>query len=206
MTGAASPLTQNGSSAEAAEVKLPRVVIGTRYVKAATVPEDLDIPEFPCFEIVPFREAFETQWSFDAHFVCYDIPGWEGSLPRLKKRSPFVQAVRAAGLDVVVWGLTFDYDNPEHAPWTHDLLDQHYAAIERACQRCPKLADFSVYYRTKGGARFVYVLDEPVSAGPESEALHRAVRRQWAQQGVFFDPACGDWTRLFRLPRVMRET
>lgn len=152
-----------------------------------------------------FREAMETCHGWDAHFVTYDVPGWPENLPRLKKRSRFLEQLRAEGLEVVQWGLAYDYDLPDHGAWTVEAVDEFETRIARACDRNPVLGTFAAYYRTRRGARLVYVLHEPVPVA-DGEGAHRGLLKMWAQQSVLFDPACSDWTRFFRLPRVMRES
>jgi hypothetical protein len=67
------------------------------------------------------------------------------------------------------------------------------------------------YYETRGGGRIVYLLPKPFRI----EFLGSA--RQWKQMyaiclayvercfGIEADPACSDWTRLYRLPFVVRD-
>lgn len=59
-------------------------------------------------------------------------------------------------------------------------------------------------YTTEHGARIVYVLDTPIPVD-EAEAFHRWLVFQWCERGLEVDTSCSDWTRLFRLPKVLRN-
>jgi hypothetical protein len=66
-------------------------------------------------------------------------------------------------------------------------------------------------YATRGGGRIVFSLGEPYVLRSQADA------RQWARDyaiglaylarrfDIHADPACADWTRLFRLPRATRD-
>jgi hypothetical protein len=67
------------------------------------------------------------------------------------------------------------------------------------------------YYETRGGARVVYVQEEPTIIGSHEAAI------EWSQGyavlvanlarrfDLHADPACNDWQRLFRAPRATRD-
>lgn len=181
--------------------QLPRVAIGTRYMSGAMEWPDRTLPQF---DLVTFEAAFETEWEFDAHFVTYDVPTLS-AFPRLRKVGRALDDLRAEGHEVVQTMLALDYDNPGHAAWTPEGLVEFREQVEAAGSLEPLIVAWHCYYATKHGARFVYVLKEPVPVGKDSEAMHRSLVRAWGQRGIAIDPACSDWTRYFRLPKVQRE-
>lgn len=189
---------------------MPRVAVGNRYMTGVDHRSDFAAAE--SFQVVPWNTAFSGQWFYDAHFVTYDVVGLRGratstpaEFPRLRKNSPVVSEIRAAGQDVVHWGFAYDYDTPGHEPWTSQGLLEFKRKVEAAAERQALITKWALYYTTAKGARFIYVLKDVVPVGPDSEAMHRCLLRAWAQQGIVLDPGCSDWTRLFRLPCVMRE-
>lgn len=182
-------------------IDLPRVAIGTRYLRGADVWPDPSATEL---DITTFEDAFTAEWPFDAHFVTYDVPGLD-RFPRLKKSGNSLANLRADGYDVVATMFALDYDNPDHSAWTPEMLEEFQDNVSRAAKLDDMLDGWRAHYTTKHGARFVYVLREGVPVGKESESMHKSLVRAWGQRGIALDPACSDWTRLFRLPKVVRE-
>jgi hypothetical protein len=138
----------------------------------------------------------------DAHFVCYGLV--DGSAhPRIKKVC--LPHIRKAGSDVVMRFLAVDIDRPGHEPWTDagdvaELLElvRAYSAHWWAC------SDWSYFYTTRAGCRFVYTLSEPLSP-EEWEHCARSLIAVFKREGFDADPQCKDWTRIFRLPDTMRD-
>ncbi len=103
--------------------------------------------------------------------------------------------------------LAVDYDLPGHGEWTQELIGQVETTIVGASINCPLIAAPSVAYKTKGGFRLVWFLSRPIpieGARGLKDLLPGLVATLHIA-GVHVDPTCRDWTRLFRLPRVMRE-
>lgn len=180
---------------------LPRVAVGPKFMKGA---QQWPAAALPQFELVSFEEAFEREWDFDAHFVTYDVPTLE-TFPRLRKVGTTLEDLRKAGHTVYQTMHALDYDTPGHTPWEPEQLIEFRTRVETAGALDSMLVAWQVYYATRAGARFVYVLKDPIPVGPESEAMHRSLVRAWGQRGIELDPACSDWTRYFRLPKVVRE-
>lgn len=196
-------VAEAGPAAQEATRNALRIAVGDRYMKGAeSLAQGANLPEF---QMVIFQQAFHETWNYDAHFVTYDVRGTEEGFPRLRKNCAVVDELRAMGLDVVQTMFAFDYDNPEHAAWTPEGLVTFKQRVEDAVLVNPLMGAWRIFYTTKHGARFVYLLAEPVPVGPESEAMHRSLLRAWGQRGITLDPACSDWTRMFRLPNVVRE-
>lgn len=179
---------------------LPRVgVARTKYVRGLSALARPEVVEF--LDVVELSAALETPWQTDAHFVAYAVTG-EESWPRLRKSA--LPSIKAVGQDVIMTMLVFDIDNPGHARWS----TLTYAAVEGFRARVDALpgvlAGWTALYPTSAGARLIYVLEEPLAA-EEAEAVHRGMVQMISAAGLAADPACSDWTRLFRLPFVVRE-
>lgn len=145
------------------------------------------------------RRAHHT----DAHFVCYnlrDSPEW----PRLRKVC--LPHILQAGDAVVLPYIAIDIDNPDHAPWGDitevseflDLFEEYEAAGWWPA------AEWSYLYTTRAGVRIFYTLKEALSP-EEWERCARSLIAEFKQENFGVDPACKDWTRIFRLPDVMRD-
>lgn len=149
--------------------------------------------------LVPSAEAWEADWATDAHCVQYFIPG-EEHMPRLNKSS--VAWLRTHhNIDPLIGWVLVDVDNPDHGEWTEDLEAQ--LADTLSPDNLPEV-ESAGFYMTKHGYRLVWRLPEPMSA---------LLFEDWASmfytylrsKGVNADPACKDWTRLYRMPRATRD-
>jgi hypothetical protein len=174
-------------------------VADNRYIEGANSLADPDLRALTC---VSLTEALETNWPTDAHLVCYQLVG-STAWPRCNK--PVLPSIRAAGADLIVPILVFDYDNPNHSDWDLGLLESfELRMVEAADFGMPLAMGWTHLYFTKHGARLIYVLDHAVLA-EDAEALSLGVIRDFLAHGIALDSACADWTRLFRLPRVVRD-
>ena len=171
--------------------------------------DSLDGP-FPAdLEFVAFRDAFEREWTSDAHFITYQVAGV--AIPRLRKCS--LAAVRERVGEPVVGAIFHDWDTPSHAPWTDESIGAFADLLDKLADHW-LLSTWAVLYLTRAGARFAYVLDRFVTP-EEAEAIHVGMVRESVAIGLGFDheldesgvpqDRCRDWTRLFRLPRVLRD-
>lgn len=181
---------------------LPRVAVmaDKMYKAAAEIPSAA-----PCALNMDFEEAFETAYQTDAHFVCYQITGaGVETFPRLKKT--ILAQLRAIGADVVSTLIVLDYDNPDHEPWLgRDQWGEFLSKLCAVSDSWPVAWDWSLLYPTKNGARFIYVLKEPVPVD-QIEAKIRWLCQQFTDRGIYIAvDQCIDWGHLFRLPNVMRD-
>ena len=170
---------------------------------------------------MPMIQAFAQEHERDEHMVCYTVEGDEGpttgAIPRMTKgavaalfdtndicgyREKLPGIKRVSGTM-----LALDFDLPEHVRWT----DAHRETVQRLINECGArwtlLQAPSVFYATNGGFRLVWFLSRPIDvrgAGGLEDMLHGLVACSY-MAGLLVDPACRDWTRLFRLPRVIRE-
>ncbi len=148
------------------------------------------------------QAAMQLEHDTDAHFICYSLASGNEH-PRIKKVC--VPHVVAAGDAVVLPFMAIDIDNPGHERWTGidgvmELLDLLY---EFAPHWWPA-HDWSFFYSTRAGVRLFYTLTEPLPPN-EWEQRARGLITEFKRQNFDVDPACKDWTRLFRLPDVMRD-
>lgn len=143
-----------------------------------------------------FVEAFSQAFDDDAHFVAYTID--EDMQHRLDYgaigRVPIVMAL-----------FVVDVEPANHAPRTKAWDDDQGPRIERA------IADGAFFYSTRGGYRLVWKM--AVGFGIETKqdaedwkaSYLGALAEVEARYGIIGDKACKDWTRLYRLPFVVRD-
>jgi hypothetical protein len=144
----------------------------------------------------PWAEAAATAFPFDAHFCAYAQPGIARRLAG--------QAALAYHPKMVL--VVFDVDGPDHK-CTPEWWDGERAKIKALF----KAHGQGYVYTTRGGYRIVYGLaDELTLETPTDAARWRESYLEWIAAlkrdfAIECDDKCGDWTRLFRLPRVMRD-
>lgn len=144
----------------------------------------------------PFSEACTTPFEFDAHVAAYSCP----EIPRRLAGSVWTACKPVMSLWIV------DVDGPNHK------ADDVWWASERTKVRALFDAHgWSYCYRTTGGYRIVYGLrDEFVIDSEIAAKRWRASYQDWLgilkrDFGIEGDPACADFARCFRLPRVRRD-
>lgn len=139
----------------------------------------------------------------DAHFVTYHIPG-DNAVPRLS--ISLLGQIRAQGFDVAVRYLVVEYDNPtvdgKHRQWSHGEFDAFFSKLI-ALDYAPA-TNWAVLYATRGGCRWVYALTKNISV-EEASAKTAALIEGFTSRGIALDPSVTDWTRLWRLPHVVRD-
>ncbi len=143
-------------------------------------------------------DALTGTYNTDAHFVTYSVPG-AAVIPRMNK--PALRSVRDAGMDIVCQYIVLDYDNPAHGGWTPDTLREFMAHFELKCDDL--MAQWRAFYTTRGGARIVYELSEPLPCD-EAELRIAGLIARYHARTILVDNL-KDWTRLFRLPNVNRD-
>ncbi len=180
-------------------------LVGVTQSKYITGADSLSQQDLAALTTVPLSEALESKWPSDAHLVLYQLvdgqepmPGW----PRCNK--PVLPEIRAHGKDLVAPIVALDYDNPGHQPWTQPAKDAFERSILDASVGLPLAMGWTWFYFTRAGARLIYVLTRPVSV-EELEGLMLGMVRDFQANGIAMDTAACDWTRLFRLPGVLRD-
>jgi hypothetical protein len=152
---------------------------------------------------VDFDDAFARTWDSDAHFTAYEPvcpPELGGVAVRL------ASGVFEDGLTVRMVALVGDLDDV-------DAHREKRPASEawRAEQRPRLQASGLASYATRGGYRVMAVLKEPAELSSADDArAWRSTYLGWCSElqrkhGLQLDVACADWTRLFRLPCVLRD-
>lgn len=157
-------------------------------------------------DCMPFEQMLDTEHETDAHFCCYTVMEPDGTLadswPRLKKT--IVRELHSLGGDVLQTMICLDYDNPDHEAWTEEHFDAFLLKMETARRGGYDIVDqATTVYTTRAGARFVFVLDQPLSAA-KAKPYIRSLISEFKAAGITVDPLC-DWGRLFRAPRVLRD-
>ena len=176
------------------------------------------------------KAACEAAWTCDAHLTCYFPAGPEGLVehsqgwPRINKMgSTVISEMQAYGCDLLTQVFAFDFDLPKHRAW----IDQQdvmrvFEELERIGAEDQRIGEWAYFYTTRGGARIIYILDKPMQVG-DAESAHRWMVSRFRDLsdvfsegnlveektkrpigGIAYD--CSDWTRLFRLPRVLRDS
>jgi len=166
----------------------------------------------------PLGDALTRAWRSDAHFTAYHAPA---RARRLSGADPKGRAVWTLGEAPRRGLLVVDVDHEDtHAAnkrrkaagQSKLTVPDAWRAAERAKVDALRAAHPGVVmYETRGGYRLVARLacDHAI----DSEAAKRAWRCWYLRQlgylsrvfGIVGDPACDDWTRLYRLPRATRD-
>lgn len=153
----------------------------------------------PRVDYLEAGEAFTRSYSTDAHFAAYSVPGVPHRL-RLDALGLLTSSTWTMVLLVV------DVDGPGHrrdAAW----WEGEQAKLATLLEAHPG----GFVYATRGGYRLVYQLPQPfeVRTTDDKESwrtrYHRELLYLVRRFGIEGDPACADITRLYRLPRVVRE-
>lgn len=149
-------------------------------------------------------DALSEVYDTDAHFVMYYAKDSDGDLPpyyRCKKT--VLHEIRENGGDLLIEVLGVDWDNPGHQQWDDDLLASREAQLAELMKSSSLMGSMYADYRSRAGYRFIFVLDEPIPVD-EAEQYLAGLLLELKEAGVEAD-ALSDWTRLFRLPFVVRE-
>jgi len=180
---------------------LPEVaVLPSAYVDGADTIYDKAAPLLP---LEDFEIALTKDYPYDAHTVSYVVADSTGTVmpfPRVNK--PALREIRAMSAEVFLTFIAIDIDSPGHIA----LSQESHAELEGLVAKAlPQLPDFTAYYTTRAGVRFIYVLEDPIPVD-KGEGYILAIIQKFKKAGIRINPEeCKDWTRLFRLPKVLRE-
>ena len=169
--------------------------------------------------LLEFDAVFDREFTSDVHFMTYGVID-DGKLttqafPRINK--PCVASIQEAGGDVVTVAIVMDFDlkdqpgtetlplSDEGKPtWTTEALEQFMGALSDVdAALAERNIAAPLVYTTQHGARFVHKLTTPVPVAT-SEDLIRGLMKVYGDLELVMDPACADYTRLFRAPKVIR--
>lgn len=164
-----------------------------------------DPVQHPC---VPALGALGYEYDDDAHFMPYALVDSGGQplpkCPRLTKKSHkrgrWEPVLKAQGLRAVVTMAVIDVD----AHGVEDV-DQWFTDQLPKLRALGPLLQGLIWYRTRGGYRLLWALKDPLEPSA-FEALHTRLRHALSAKGITgVDDKCRDWTRCYRLPRVVRD-
>ena len=179
---------------------LPRMLVFPRReitsLKTDPPPENLQT-----FPVIDGWEALHRAWSVDAHMVMYDIRG-EKRLPRISKRRPAFAWLRKQKLTVIMRWVVLDIDTPGHKSWDETPASwwiHQLAAINESPD-----ARKAGWYKTRSGYHLIWTL-KPVVSPEDWERYVAALRARLRRDGIAINEECKDWTRLMRLPRIIRD-
>lgn len=166
------------------------------------------------WEASPARDLFCATHGTDLHFVCYGVLDGSGNLersvPRLTKSVlPLLveYGIVASEQQVVGTAIALDYDLPQHTHWTEGHWQDFQRTMAGIATQDPLFGAPTLWYATSGGCRLVWLLAHaiPVEGEGGLEDILGGMVARAHQLGLPVDPACRDWTRLFRLPKVQRD-
>ena len=159
--------------------------------------------EVDVFEPVEIQDAFDQKHTTDAHFVCYFVEDPDDGPVGLRLQKEALGPVLKGGGRVMATCLCYDIDNPSHARWTEETLVHFLELIDRLDSR-EHVGMWSHLYTTQSGARLVYTLSEPLSV-MQADLVEASLFQLLTDAGIAPDVACMGWSRLYRLPRVIRD-
>jgi hypothetical protein len=150
--------------------------------------------------IVDAALALRRDYTVDAHF-------WPGASPNERRLS----SGAAGKVRVALEAFVGDFDCAEVHGTTHAVPDAWRVAEREKLQDLDAAHPGAVAYDSRGGYRVILALTEPVEIHDDEDvdAWIRFYRIALAYLARRFrmvgDPACSDWTRLFRLPHATRD-
>lgn len=134
------------------------------------------------FQTLPWLDAFQRQHAYDAHVTTYTADA-----RRAKEQEP----------EVVCHFGFLDYDE------SSDHLDIFTRLAD--CSDDSPAGQWAVAHPTKSGARFVFRFDRPVPAAEYGAIVRGVALDLWKLTQMRVDPTTDQWTRMFRLPCVVRD-
>lgn len=170
--------------------------------------EKVTLSTVPTYEVLELRQALERSYDTDAHAAPYYVVDDTGKivtpLPRLKREAR--EAMAQHGLQVVTDAFFFDVDAPGHKA-TEAWWEETQAKIEAL----PPPLDCCGWYMTRGGARVVYEVGQPLTV-EQGLMVHEYLALQLAKHGLDVDPNTASdhksgkgWSRVYRLPYSVRD-
>ena len=154
---------------------------------------------------LPLLDALNTEHPSDAHITCYALSAGGkalGQIPLMTKG--VLKQVQKDGGELVTTCIGLDWDCPGHVKLSPALLMGFLTSFLAACELDERLGSWTAYYTTRHGARVFYDLVEPVKV-EDGEKYVTSIIKEFKKHNVMFDTACRDWTRRYRLPKVLRD-
>jgi len=146
--------------------------------------------------------ALKEEYSTDAHFALYRIPGHTSCFRHAKASlRAFHDAPESTP---VIQTLAFDIDLPGHRAWTDAGDSENRQFLESVFNAVPRdVREGMGYYATRGGLRLLVQLKHAVPVTHADSLISQALDHLNDVPGL--DRSCKDWTRLFRLPYTVRD-
>lgn len=182
----------------------PIAVFENEFVKGLT---SFDEEYGTTRDVVAMDKAMEKEWKTDAFavaYMCIEDERWSPIMPRLRKQS--IQLVKAAGVRVVATSIWLDLDLQGHLNFDEDSFHNLIASLQAAEEKDPMIGRWHYAYTTRSGMRLVYVLKYQMDV-EQIEPYYRGLVQRFLEAGMgdYIDQGVFDWTRLFRLPKVIRD-
>lgn len=147
------------------------------------------------------ERAFDT----DAHFVGYDVLDTR-TAPAFRRTLGSFFDERAP--EVFLFTIAVDVDTQDHVPLA-SMSDEAQAAfwdkLEAAMGKAPEVFDGCGFYKTRCGARFLLIPQDPIPMRVASAWLN-ALWAKFREIGFPADEACKDPTRMSRANSVVRSS
>lgn len=169
------------------------------------------------------EDALQSQFAEDWHCVPYYVvlPDGERLYARIVKRGVDkrladqtlrhclgADELEEAGCRIVVRHLMADIDNDSHAQWEEGSpgKTKALAAVDDALEACMTVGfPPTAIYTTRGGLRIMWRLTEEMDAADSEHALAWLAVQLMERCDFYVDGGALDWTRLQRLPCVVRD-
>ncbi|MBN1607481.1 MAG: hypothetical protein JW940_12660 [Polyangiaceae bacterium] len=154
-------------------------------------------------QYLPPAQAFAVDFDTDAHFQACSVP----ELPHRLTYDALPHLERGAAIVLFV----VDVDAPEHGGDGQDAVESWWANERPRLTKLLETHAGGFVYRTRGGYRIVYRFDPPhvMRSADDGTAWRmfytRSLLYLWREFRITGDPACKDWTRLYRLPHATRD-
>lgn len=159
----------------------------------------------PLFPVMELEEALFAQHATDAHLSCYAL--WRAGevVPRVPRTNiAALEHLPKLGADLRMTVLAFDADDRVKHGTGQPARDGWRAEFEAGVRRLEATLDVALWwYHTRGGARVLYPLAEPLDVAGWHEAIVGLLRL--AQDAGLEPDLLHDAQRCFRLPNVVRD-
>lgn len=177
------------------DVNGPLVVVApwatVRRWDGAPIPEGTDRPH--SWPVMSLAAAVSATYDTDAMMVSYVIPGAE-RMPLLK-----LAAVKLPDMEVSMSVLTFDVD-PEKGERAAGFKERMRGIVEDLA-----FDEDIGWWETKRGYRVLVWLDRAITDLESYNSVWRGYQDWFLQRNVAVDDRAKDFTRVMRLPNVVRD-
>lgn len=139
----------------------------------------------------------------DYRLTCYTIPD-ESSIPRLNIPSvPVLDGMGAMPQAVIA---VVDVDRDGHAAWASlSEATEHIEALLGDDDDDEGLLSTAAFYTTRAGYRLLWRLTTPVPVTKYAALVDHIMAELQDKHDIESDRSSREWTRLFRLPRCVRD-